>query len=379
MLNGPFTWYTLSDTFDDFKKGLKLAQNCGAKSLMVLTCTQNTYPEQAFNGLLKTCSLPVFGGIYPRLTHQDTLIEQGALIIGFKEEYQVSVFPDLHLCKSEEALEGLINLELEKNKNFGAQENFLMFYDGLMANVEDFIDCLFECLDHNITIAGGGAGYLDFIQRPCIFTNNGLQSNAVLLVTLPRKITTSIAHGWQIFKGPFLVSEVQDQTIQSLNYQPAFDVYSQAIESASDYKFQTDNFFNIAKNYPLGIEDINNNLIVRDPLLSINGQLQCAGKIPINSMVYLLESNINNLVNAAEEAAISLFSRLTSSTEQTAMVFDCISRVLYMEGEFDKELQVINKHRTSVTLFGVLSIGEIANSDSGVIRLFNKSTVISAW
>jgi len=96
-------------------------------------------------------------------------------------------------------------------------------------------------------------------------------------------------------------------------------------------------------------------------------------------MVYLLEGDINNLINAAEEAAVNVFSNSNNPTEQIAMVFDCISRVLYMEDEFDRELQVINKHCSSSALFGVLSIGEIANSKSGSIRLLNKSTVIGAW
>ena len=374
-----FTWHTHSDTICDLKHGLSLAQNSGARSLMVLTCNLNAYPEQALQSLLKNCPLVIFGGSYPMLTHQENLMKQGALIIGFKALYEVSIFSDLHLLKNEDALEDLINKTLEKKQSFHGQDNFLMFYDALTSNIEDFIDCLFECLDHGITIAGGGVGHLDLIQRPCLFSNQGLLSNAVLLVTLPSKLTTHVANGWKIFKGPFLVSEAEGQTVQSLNYQPAFDVYSHAIESASEHRFHADNFFDIAKHFPLGIEDINNNLIVRDPVLATKNTLQCVGKIPINAMVYLLKGDKGNLVSAAENAAINHFSVPTNTADKTSMVFDCISRVLYMEDEFDKELQVINKHCTSSALFGVLSIGEIANSTSGAIRLLNKSTVICSW
>lgn len=374
-----FSWHTHNDTLDDLLEGLKLAQDSGAKSLLLLTCEKNIYSEQALNSLLKTCSVTIFGGIYPMLTHQETLLKQGAVIIGFKERYTTSIFADLHLLKNEDSLEEQINRQLEKNKNFSGQEDFLMFYDGLMTNVEDFIDCLFESLDHSITIAGGGAGHLDFIQRPCIFTNHGLLGNAVLLVSLPKQLTTGIAHGWKTFQGPFLVSDAQGQTVQSLNYKPAFEVYSQAIESTGKYNFQPDNFFDIAKHFPLGIEDITSNLVVRDPILTINNHLQCVGNIPINSMVYLLEGDVNTLIDAAKEATISVFTTLNNVTDTVTMVFDCISRVLYLEDDFHLELQVISKHCTSPTLFGVLSIGEIANSQSGSIRLLNKSTVISSW
>ena len=374
-----FTWKTHSNTLRDLQHGLSLAQNSGAKSVLVLTCSQNFYPEQSLNVILKNCLIPIFGGIYPMISHQETLIKQGALIIGFKENYDVTVFTDLQNLKNEETLETLINTTLEAKKNLSGQNNFLMFYDALINNIENFIDCLFECLDHTISIAGGGAGNIDFIQNPCLFTNNGLLANAVLLVSLPRKLTTSVANGWTKLEGPFLVSEAHGKNVQSLNYQPAFEVYSQRIESISHHKFQDGNFFDIAKNFPLGIEDINNNLIVRDPILTSNNQLQILGNIPVNSMAYILGSDTNNLIASSEKAAIKVFSSPTESTSQISMVFDCISRVVFMEDEFDKELQIISKYCPSPSLFGVLSIGEIANSESSAIRLFNKSTVISSW
>jgi hypothetical protein len=374
-----FTLHIESEALDDLKKGLQLAQDKGAKSLMLLTCSQNQYCEQSLTSFLNSFPLPVFGGMYPMITHQATLYKQGALIVGFKEVYQTSLFSNLDKVSDEDELEEFINIQLEKNEHFNHQDDFLMFYDGLMTNIENFIDCLFDCLDHSISIAGGGAGYLDFIQRPCVFTNTGIYSNSVLLVCLPSKITTSIAHGWQILEGPFLASEVHEQTVQSLNYQPAFDVYSQAIESKSHYKFDRDNFYDITKNFPLGIEDINNNLIVRDPVLAINGHLQCIGKIAINSMVYLLHGSVDDLINAAEDAAIKVSSNNKDVTQKASMMFDCVSRVLYMEEKYNEELEVISKHNNAIELFGVLSIGEIANGQSGALSLLNRSIVISTW
>ena len=378
MNTGLFTWHTHSDTLCDFKHGLTIAQNSGAKSLLVLTCSQNHYPEDKLSSLLSTCPLTIFGGIYPMLTLQNTLLKQGALIIGFNETFDVTVFSQLHQLSNEDKLEDIIATTLEQKNNYCGHDNFLMFYDSLLNNIEDFIDCLFECLDHEINIAGGGAGSLDLIQRPCIFTNQGLHSNAALLVTLPSKLSTGVGHGWRIFQGPFLVSDAHGQTVQSLNYQPALEVYCQAIESASEHRFNSDNFFDIAKKFPLGIEDINDNLIVREPISADNNHLQWLGNIPINSMVYLLESDTETLISSAEQAAITAFSTASEITS-TSMIFDCISRVLYMEDKFEQELDVIAKHCPTPILFGVLSLGEIANSASGAICLLNKSTVISSW
>ncbi|ALO33361.1 hypothetical protein CMT41_00525 [Colwellia sp. MT41] len=373
-----FTWHTHSDTLSDFKHALTIAQNSGAKSLLLLTCSQNHYPEEELSSLLRACPLTIFGGIYPMLTWKNTLIKQGALIIGFKEAFDVTLFSQLHQVTNEDKLEDLITNTLEQKNNYCAHDDFLMFYDSRINNIEDFIDCLFECLDHGINIAGGGAGSLDFIQRPCIYSNQGLHSNVALLVTLPSKLNIGVAHGWKIFQGPFLVSDAHGQTVQGLNYQPALDVYCQAIESASEFRFNGSNFFDIAKNFPLGIEDINNNLLVRDPIATHNNHLQCAGNIPINSMVYLLESNSEALISSAEQAAITAFTATTKITS-AAMIFDCISRELYLADKFEHELDTIAKHCPTPVLFGVLSLGEVANSPNGAIALLNKSIVISSW
>ncbi|MEW6995469.1 FIST signal transduction protein [Colwelliaceae bacterium MEBiC 14330] len=370
-----FTWHTYSNTLDDLKQGLLLAQKSYAKSLLMLTCNQNNYCEAALNSLLKTCNLPIFGGIYPMVILQDRLLEQGAVIIGFKEKFDTSYFSRLQLISNDDCLETMITETLEQKNYFSGHDSFLMFYDALTNNVEDFIDCLFECLDHNVNVAGGGAGNLDLIQRPCIFSNQGLLSNTLLLVTLPKKLNTSVAHGWDIFQGPYLVSDAQNQTVKSLNYQPAFKVYNQTISAKTDHQFTEDNFLDIAKNYPLGIKDINNNLIIRDPILTENNHLKCVGNIPINSMVYLLKTDNETLISSAKRAAIEV----ANFDKKITIVFDCISRMLYLGEHFNEELLAIAEHCSTPVLFGVLSFGEIANSQSGAIRLFNKSTIIGSW
>ena len=96
-------------------------------------------------------------------------------------------------------------------------------------------------------------------------------------------------------------------------------------------------------------------------------------------MVYLLKGDTETLITVTKQTAVSVFSTCSQTTLPITMVFDCISRVLLMVDEFEKELFVIAKHCPSPTLFGVISLGEIANSKSGTIRLLNKSVVMSSW
>ena len=352
-----FTWHTQSDTIADLKHGLLLAQNSGAKSLLILTCYKNHYCEQEINSLLKACPLILFGGAFPMLTFQDRLFKRGAMIIGFNEVLNVIPFENLSYSPDEDSLEKYISTVLEDNNNLCCDDNFLMLYDASVSHFESFIDSLFECLDHAISIAGGGAGSTDLTPQACLFTNQGIQGDAAILAALPKKLYTGTAQGWKILQGPFLASEAHQQALQSLNYQPAYQVYCQAIEEETNDTFTNDNFFDIAKRYPLGIEDINNNLIVRATYSTDNSHLKCIGYIPINSMVYLLEGSVESLLAATEQAVTSI---KPSTTLSSTMVFDCISRVSYMKEEFSKELQIIAQHSPTSTLFGVLSLGEVA-------------------
>lgn len=379
MNNILFTWHNDSNSIAEFEHGLNLAQASGATSLLILACVNNDFTAQQINPLITACLLPIFGGIYPQLIYKKQLMQQGCIIIGFQQAIEISLVTNASELVSEEQLEQTIEQLLSAQSQLTNNESFLMFYDALINNAEDFIDCLFECLDHQISIIGGGAGNLAFKQQACIFTNQGLLADAIQLVSLQNKLITGVAHGWQILQGPFLVSEAQGDMVYSLNYSPAFDTYRTAIESVSNYTFTADNFFDIAKHFPLGIEDINSQLIVRDPILKHDDYIQCVGNIPVNSMIYLLQGSVDSLKSSAEQAAISATSIVSDNDISATMVFDCISRALYMEDDFNQEIDLIAKHCSEQVLFGVLSLGEIANSQSGAIRLLNKSTVIGSW
>ena len=378
-----FTWHSNSHSISDFEADLKSALSSKSASLLILACQDNQFTAQQINPLLLACSLPVCGGIYPQLIYKDKLMQKGYIIIGFEQQVDINIIKQVSELATDEQLVGAIEQTSVMNSQVANYDSLLMFYDALLDNTEDFINCLFECLDYQTNIIGGGAGNLEFKQRPCIFSNNGLIEDAIQIVTLKSKISTAATHGWEVLKGPFLVSEVKKQTIISLDYQPAFNIYKDEIERIGNFKFNKNNFFEIAKNYPLGIQGVNNQLIVRDPVLTQNDYLRCVGSIPVNSMVYLLKGSSESLIAAAEDAAIKVTENIDISADNiensATIVCDCISRALYLGDKFNLELGSIYKHSSEQTLFGVVCFGEIANSESGAIKLLNKSTVIGSW
>ncbi len=374
-----FVWQSDSSSIEEFELGLTLAKNSAVTGLLILACHENHFTAQQINPLICHCKLPIFGGIYPKLVYRNQLMQQGWIMIGFNQTIDVTLVTNVSELSDDKKLEQAIDETAINRSQHTTNDSFLMFYDALINNIEPFIDCLFEYLDHQINIIGGGAGNLDFIKSPCIFTNQGLLNDVVQLVSLPNKLTMGVGHGWNILQGPFLVSESEKQTVMSINYSPAFNVYKEEIERVSEYVFAESNFFDIAKHFPLGIEDVNNQLVVRDPILTHDGFIQCVGNIPVNSMVYLLEGSLDSLFNSAQQAAKLATNNTDEDPFSASMLFDCISRVLYMEDNFKHELDLIAERCTEQAFFGVLFLGEIANNQSGVIKLLNKSTVIGSW
>jgi len=63
-----------------------------------------------------------------------------------------------------------------------------------------------------------------------------------------------------------------------------------------------------------------------------------------------------------------------------ALIFDCISRVLYLEDNFHRELnEVCTQLPIGSHLVGALTLGEIASSLHGGIQFLNKTAVINIF
>lgn len=371
----PLIWISEQGTDKCLIDALNQVLARGAQSLMILSCSANNHSASYLASYLQSCSVPICGGIFPSVFFADTKLDTGFIIAGFPFPisvacYQISNFPVIDLNVP-------FNLDGEKIHH---SLDLLVFVDAMANAIESFINILYETIGGGIDVIGGGAGSIDFKQRPCVFSRSGLLMDAALVVQLPIPMLCAVEHGWEILSGPYLVTEAESTKIKTINYLPAFEVYKNLIEEITSYRFTKNNFFQISKNFPLGILGINDDILVRDPVQSNEGELLCVGSIPANSMVYILNGDAGNIIGAAENAGVQV-GRESNVEIQTSMgltlVFDCVSRVLYLGDKFPLEMAAIQRgvgsHRTIV---GALSIGEITNTSRGTINLLNKSIVI---
>jgi len=370
----PLVWVSEQGLDECLVDALTQVVDRGAQSLMILSCSANNHSATYLEPVLQSCKILVCGGIFPSIFFADTKLDNGFIIVGFPFEISVTSYPLNELPVIETAVRQLGDTEA------GHSRDLLIFIDAMANATEPFINGLYEAIGGGIDVIGGGAGSIDFIQRPCVFSRAGLLMNTALVVQLPVPMRCAVDHGWEILSGPYLVTEAESTKIKTLNYFPAYDLYRDLIEGSTDYNFSEHNFFQVSQNFPFGILGINDDILVRDPIQVDKNALLCVGSVPVNSMVYVLSGNAENIIRAAENAGTAVGAGVENAVDSSmglTIVFDCVSRVLYLGDRFSQEMAAIQRGLGAGRMIvGALSIGEIANTSRGTINLLNKSIVI---
>lgn len=340
------------------------------KSILILACDENGYTPETVNGILKKVTVPLFGGIFPQIILEKENLKKGCIVAGLSNEAHIQVVSGL----SDEKID--YESILEEKTHWADAKTMFVLVDGLATRISALIDSLFNVLGLEFNYIGGGAGSLSFKQKPCLFTNEGLIQDSAVLATLNVECGVGVGHGWSEVGGPFKVTESDRNIIHTLDWRPAFQVYKEVVEQHSGKKFTDNNFFEISKSYPFGINKLGAERIVRDPfMIGEDNSLICVGEVPQEFYVHILTGDLNSLVNAAQ-GAMELAENTYAGTkkDRTTLFIDCISRVLFLEDNFTYELEAV--HNRKMPVIGALTLGEIANNKKDYLEFYNKTSVV---
>lgn len=350
-------------------KGLVELQAEAAVKAILLFCADKNRPDIfEIEEVLKFNTKPLIGGIFPEILADGQRKESGFLLVPLFQELEVLVVE----AKDHETVSHQLSTQLNTiSKDF---QSVFCFLNSLWKEKTIFIQELYNELGPFVTYLGGGAGSLNFESFPCAFANQHVYENAAVLGFFKNDISMGVAHGWKKISDPIKVTASSGNTIVSLDWKPAFDVYKSHVEKHSNKLFTKNNFFEISKSYPLGLVKLEGEMIVRDPFAAKNNSLQILDEVPEGEYVSIMHGDISSLLYSAKNAVE--ISSQSGFSEFTQFCVDCISRVLFMETEFDKELAHLNAYQP---INGVLAIGEIANLGNSVLEVFNKTIVVAQW
>ncbi len=168
---------------------------------------------------------------------------------------------------------------------------------------------------------------------------------------------------------PLAVTAAPGRRIDQLDHRPAAEVYERLVAEHAELTEDQD-AFSLAGSYPLGIVQLDGELVVRDPVSRDGGALFCVGEVPTGAFVRLMEGDPDSLLAAAEVAASG--PGAVVSEDGLGVVFDCISRVPYLGDAFDAELATVD---VGTPRIGAATNGEVCNPGDRYLELYNKTIV----
>lgn len=347
---------------------LELQSNDKIKSCLLFGCDKEKPSTNELNLVLSLNNKPLIGGIFPEIIAEGQRKETGFVLLALEEELEVIFF---ETQENNKISEQLLNKILQPTKEI---ESVFCFFNAFWTEKKAFMQGLFDELGPFVNYLGGGAGSLNFESFPCIFANKKTIEQGSVIGLMKTPFCIGVAHGWQPISEPIKVTETKGNIIKTLNWKPAFDVYKSYIEMHSNLILEQEHFFDIAKSYPLGLVKLDDEMIIRDPYATENGALFIVDEVPEGEYIRIMHGHLNSLLDGANHAV--RHSEKENYKTFNQLCIDCISRVLFMQDDFKKELEFLNKNQKAN---GVLSIGEIANPNNSALELFNKTVVIAQW
>jgi len=322
---------------------------------------------------LNSRKLYFLGAMFHKIIYQQSAYIDKALVIPTFFEQKPLLIHGLD--------NGQINIPIDYNHKINSKTTFFTFVDGLSAYISKFLYKLYDKLGNAPSIIGGGAGKQNFIHEPCVFTKEGFHKNAAVLASIKRACSLSVKHGWSVIEGPFIATKTKANVVEKINWQPAFEVYRKVLKQHSNQIITSENFYSIARSYPLGMYRTYGESVVRDAIaVREDGALLFIAGVPENTVLFVLTGNKDDLLNATNEATIASIKGAKAPIKHIFAV-ECIARTKLLGDNFQKELQCLNKYaqQKNVTVEGVVSLGEISSASKSMLEYYNKTLVVGSF
>lgn len=260
------------------------------------------------------------------------------------------------------------------------QATFLMLPDGLTgANLADLVRGAADTLGPMCQLVGGGAGDNVKFIKTYQFINGEIHTDAVSVALILSKVPVGVGvqHGWSAVGRPLIVTNAEGKIVKELDGRPAFESYLQQFGKRYP-ELAIETFAEFAMERPLGLPQMKGEYIIRDPLRALpDGSLLCVAAVPQNAVVRIMSGDKESLFAAAKQAAEQSVKSLGGRKPALAIIFDCISRLLLLGEDAQREIEVIRSViGRDIPLIGLFSFGEIAAQESNPPAFHNKTVAV---
>lgn len=319
-----------------------------------------------------TDGLRISGALFPALLADGRFDAAGCIVI----EMQAAPEPViLENASSEACMADNAARMAQYVKSLPANEPAALFciFDALIPNIGTQLDTWYLHVADRVRLFGVNAGSESFTAIDCLFDNERLYRDAVLLQILPDHPGAILEHGYPAPAEFITATSAEGNKIIQIDWQPALDRYRQIMFERKGVEVTRENFYNYAVHFPFGIMRADGEVLVRIPVgLTEDGSIYCIGEIPANSFLTLLDA-----AAGSHKAPARLAESLNAMSDSSdLLLFYCAGRRLHRGPEAEKEIDEIRSRGGFRNILGALSLGEIGTSHQSRYPLFHNATLV---
>jgi len=259
----------------------------------------------------------------------------------------------------------------------------LIFSDGHIANGSELIKGFNEILINSVKVTGGMAGDAARFERTLVGHNGTPElGNIVAIGFYSEKLEVAYAYsgGFDPF-GPYRkVTKSKNNVLYELDGKNALDLYKTYLGDLAAELPGSALFF------PLSITLPGSDIPLVRTILSVDeatNSMTFAGDIPEGCTARLMRSNIEHVVDAAENAAQKcLDTHAAQSSPQFAMLISCVGRKLILGERIEEETEAVKDVLGDTIMTGFYSYGEICPSskdENQYADLHNQTMTITTF
>jgi len=338
------------------------------EGLLILACADNGFVPEDVNPLLQALKIPVFGGIFPSIIYGAESLGRGTIVAGFSERPRVQI---------------LSNMSQEKDRGYSFDvdlvnddtKTLFVLVDGLVMDVTDLLDAIFDSFGSELKYLGGGAGSVATMEpSPCLFTNSGLLQNGAVLVALDTPSRVGASHGLRSVSGPHVITKAEGNIVYSLDQNPIYPFFQEQIARLL-MPGEDDRFPLISRHFSLGLSRLGEEKVIREPAKIIDRQALAFGtKMVEGELLDIMRASHDDVLAALLETIESINIDLKPN-DGLFILFDCICRKWFFADRYDEILGIL--HKMGLPMIGAQTIGgEISCNGDGYLEYLNRTCVI---
>jgi len=349
-------------------------------------CALLPEPEKGKVGMLQAVcgrsNIPLAGGIFPELVRDGEFCRKGAWLLCFAEMPYFALHDNLPAdpAGAERAAREIAS-RIRVHLDGTPEITLFMLFDAMVPNISTILDNLYLHLANRVNYAGGNAGSETFQPMPCLFDNQRLVQNGMLLMLLNKHHGAILEHGYLAPDRTVYATATKGNCIAQIDWRPAFEVYQELVRGKYGVEITSENFYQYAVHFPFGIVRANHHVVVRIPvMLTEDGALHCVGEVPENSLLTLLEAPSVDSIATMRVLTEGLGSLNGGSIGAEVLLLYCAGRRLHMGLEAaTRELHEFALRTRAKRIAGALSLGEIGGSTVHGYPLFHNAALVASF